>query len=420
MTAAPFTPRRAMTLLCLMFAGEAIFSLPFHIARFFRPTVLAAFAIGNTALGDAFAIYGVTAMLSYFPGGLLADHWRARHLMTSALLATAAGGLYLASFPGPGGLKLLYAYWGVTTILPFWAAMIRSTREWGGAPAQGRAFGLLDAGRGLAAAALAAIAVSLLGRGLAVDAVLDDAARAAQLRVIVLFYTAVTASAGLACWCWVPGGPAPHAGTTLAGQWRAALAVPQVWRQATIVVAAYCGYKGIDNYTLYAVQVVGMGEVEAARFVANAAWLRPVAALLAGLLADRWRASSCLAALFALAAAGYCLLGFSTPTPALRLLVVANLALSMAAVYGLRGVYFAALEQAKVPSTRTGVAVGLISVVGYTPDIFFAPVAGRLLDAAPGLPGHQHYFLLLAVIAGLGLGCSVALGRAPSAKTEKQ
>ena len=410
--------RRATALLCLMFAGEAIFSLPFHIARFFRPTVLAAFDIGNTALGDAFAIYGITAMLSYFPGGLLADHWRARNLMTLALLATAAGGLYFATFPGPAGLKLLYGYWGITTILPFWAALIRSTREWGGALAQGRAFGLLDAGRGLAAAALAAVAVSLLGDGLAAQAELGAAARAAQLRTVVLFYTAVTASAGLACWCWVPAGLAPRASTALAGQWRAALAVPQVWRQAAIVVAAYCGYKGIDNYALYAVQVVGMGEVEAARFVANAAWGRPVAALLAGLLADRWRASTCLAALFALAAGGYCLLGFTTPTPALRVAVAANLALSMAAVYGLRGVYFAALEQAKVPAARTGVAVGLISVVGYTPDIFFAPVAGRLLDAAPGLAGHQHYFLLLAVIAVIGLGCSLALGRERSADTE--
>jgi nitrate/nitrite transporter NarK len=192
---------------------------------------------------------------------------------------------------------------------------------------------------------------------------------------------------------------------------RTALGLPLVWRQAAIVAAAYCGYKGIDNYALYAVEVAGMTELEAARFVANAAWLRPVAALVAGLLADRFRASASLFALFVLAAVSYAWLGMADGRAAVRFVVLANLALSVAAVYGLRGVYFAALEESRVPLRHTGGAVGLISVVGYTPDIFFAPVAGRLLDASPGPLGHRHYFLLLAAIAACGALLSWALYR---------
>ena len=411
--AAPRTLQRAWALLCLMLAGEAIFSLPFHVARFFRPTLLEAFGLSNAALGDAFAVYGVTAMLCYFPGGMLADRWHARGLMTLALVATAAGGLYLASFPAATGLKLLYGYWGVTTILPFWAALIRATREWGGAPAQGRAFGLLDAGRGLVAAGVAGIAVSLLGLGADTQAVLAGG-RVEHLRHVILFYTAVTLASAVICWWVIPASTAhaaPRVPHHLRAQLRAALRLPLVWRQSAIVVAAYCGYKGIDNYALYAVQVCGMGEVEAARFVANAAWLRPVAALLAGLLADRFRASASLAVLFVLAAMSYVYLGLADGEASLRGIIVANLALSVAAVYGLRGVYFAAMEEARVPLQHTGGAVGLISVVGYTPDIFFAPIAGRLLDASPGLAGHQHYFLLLAAIATVGTVCSFSLYR---------
>ena len=63
----PFTynPRmsRFLHMLILVLAGEMIFSLPFHTARFFRPTLLEAFNFSNTELGDAFAVYGVTAML---------------------------------------------------------------------------------------------------------------------------------------------------------------------------------------------------------------------------------------------------------------------------------------------------------------------------------------------------------------------
>lgn len=403
---------RLLALASLMLAGEAIFCLPFHVARFFRPTLLEVYGLSNAALGDAFAVYGLTAMLCYFPGGMVADRWSARSLMTLALLLTAVGGIYLASVPGPPGLAMLYGYWGVTTILPFWAAMIRATREWGGELAQGRAFGLLDAGRGLAAAALASVAVALLGQGLAPGAeTLSAEARAEHLRTVIYFYTAVTVFAAVCSWYLIPSRPAAHSPgrTLLRSSWREALRLPLVWRQAGIVVAAYCGYKGIDNYSLYAVQILGMNEIDAARLVANAAYLRPLAAMAAGLLADRYRASTALAACFTLAAASYGLLGLASGALAQSGVLLANLLVSVGAVYGLRGVYFAALEEARVPHARTGTAVGIISVVGYTPDIFFAPIAGRLLDSAPGMAGHQHYFLLLALTALAGLALSLSL-----------
>ena len=98
---------RAMFIGCLIVAGEAVFSLPFHVARFFRPTVLQVFGFTNTELGAVQAVYGVVAMLAYFPGGLLADRFsprvdcspalcyaRARAVSTSrrSRVSTAAGG----------------------------------------------------------------------------------------------------------------------------------------------------------------------------------------------------------------------------------------------------------------------------------------------------------------------------------------
>ena len=140
--------KRIIHILILITAGEMIFSLPFHTTRFFRPTLLDAFAFSNTQLGDIFAVYGITAMISYFPGGVLADRLPARKLMSLSLLATAAGGVYPATYPGSVGMAPLYGFWGITTILLFWAALIRATREWGGEYSQGKAFGILEGGRG--------------------------------------------------------------------------------------------------------------------------------------------------------------------------------------------------------------------------------------------------------------------------------
>jgi sugar phosphate permease len=140
---------RAFLMLTLVLAGEIIFALPFHTARFYRPTLLDAFGLSNTQLGDVFAVYSVLAMIAYFPGGALADRFSARSLLTLSLLATGIGGFYMLTYPGFTGMALLCGYWGITTILLFWSALIRATREWGGHDAPGSAFGLLEGGRSI-------------------------------------------------------------------------------------------------------------------------------------------------------------------------------------------------------------------------------------------------------------------------------
>jgi len=63
------------------------------------------------------------------------------------------------------------------------------------------------------------------------------------------------------------------------------------------------------------------------------------------------------------------------------------------------------LEENKTPLHVTGAVVGIVSLIGFTPEIFFAPIAGRILDAAPGVEGHQNYFLFLAgvMVAGVAV-----------------
>jgi sugar phosphate permease len=398
--------RRTLYIVTLILAGETIFSLPFHTARFFRPTLLEVFGFSNTQLGDVFAVYGVTAMLSYFPGGAVADRFSARSLMTLSLLATAAGGLYMAAFPGGLQMALLYGYWGITTIFLFWAAMIRATREWGGEYSQGTAFGILDGGRGLVAAAVAVIAVAVLGLYMPTDANLASAAQRREgFRTVVLLYSAVTCAAGVLTWLLIPKSIGPR--TTSRSQSLAGMAGvvrrPIVWAQAAVIVCAYCAYKGLDNYSLYAVQVLGMDEVEGARFTAYAAYVRPVAAVAAGFLADRFRASKTTGVTFLILGVSYGVLSAAAPTASWLPLIYANILVSFFAVFGLRGVYFALLQETKTPRHLTGTTVGMVSFVGFTPEIFFASIAGRILDRSPGLEGHQDYFAFLGGIALLGL-----------------
>ena len=401
--------QRVIFMFALVLASEAIFGLPFHIGRFFRPTLLDVLGFTNTELGVAMGIYGVVAMLAYFPGGPLADRFSARKLMAASLIATSLGGLYFATFPGVKGTQIVYAWWGATTILLFWAALIRATREWGGSDEQGRAYGLLDGGRGLLAAITGSAAVLLFASLLPENpASATLAERTAALTRIVYVYTAITFLAGIFVWFAIPDSSADASNQRARQRMRWAdvrkvFRLRAIWMQSTIVICAYAAFKGIDNFSLYAAQAWGMNEVEASKVSALAQWTRPFAALGAGLLADRVRGSLVIAGCFLGLTCIFLFFGIAPAFPGAAWILFANVLVSAAAVFGLRGVYFALFEEASVPRAFTGTAAGLVSVVGFSPEVFVAPIAGWLLDRSPGIQGHQHVFLFLSGFAVLGL-----------------
>jgi len=408
MPPAETTRKRYATLLALILAGEVIFSLPFHIPRFFRPTMLDVFELSNTQLGDIFALYGVVALLAYFPGGTIADRVAPRTLITTSLVATALGGVYLYTIPGLLGLHLLFAYWGLTTILLFWAALIKATRDWGGQQTQGLAFGLLDGGRGLVASVFATVALFILSERAA-----SAGASVLGLQSVIVFYSFVVLLAAAIIWFTLPAGgshPANRASDERA-HWRRVLSEPGVWLQGGTVICAYCGYKALDNYGIYAVQVLDMNELDAARLNTYASYIRPVAAVAAGLWADRWRSSKLITLLFFIAGAAFLTLSQDFTASIATGLIVANVLITFVAVYAVRGIYFSLIEEGHVDRRITGSAVGLISVLGFTPDVFFGSITGRILDANPGAVGFQHYFLLLALICAGGMVLTMILSR---------
>ena len=103
----------------------------------------------------------------------------------------------------------------------------------------------------------------------------------------------------------------------------------------------------------------------------------------------------------------YGVLSFSWPASVLFNLAMFNLVISFVAVFALRGVYFALVQESKIKHYVTGTAVGFISLIGYTPDIFFASISGRILDAAPGVEGFENYFLMLMGISLVGVMASI-------------
>lgn len=397
----------AYRLLLLILAGEAIFLLPFVLSRIFRPTFLAVFALTNYQLGICFSIYGVVALLSYLYGGVLADVFSPRKLIASALFLTALGGLYLATFPNYFQLKLLFGYWGFTTIFLFWGAMIKATRVWGGDTQQGRAFGFLEGGRGLVAATLGAVGVFIFSLFLPETVESSSLLQRQQaFRYVILFTSALVFLIALMIFWGL------HETEANADEKRLqkikmstvleVMQYPAVRLLMLIVLCAYVGYKVTDVFSLYAAEIIQFNEVDAAKVGAFQMYLRPLVCVLVGILADRTKTSLWLIVGFVLMGLGAMLFVSGSITSAWPWLFILSMVVVLIGTYGLRSLYFSAFHEGKIPLAFTGTAVGVVSVLGYTPDIFMGPLMGILLDSFPGIKGHQLVFLVLAIFSALG------------------
>lgn len=401
------TKQRFISMLALIIAGETIFFLPFVLARVFRPTLLVVFDLTNFELGTIFSVYGIVAVGSYLFGGPLADKFPARKLMSVALATTALGGLVMTTIPTIENMKLLYAFWGLTTIFLFWAALIRATREWGGEKLQGSAFGFLEGGRGLAAALIATVSVAIFAALLPVDVKSASLAqRTEAFSYVILFVSIFTLIVSVLVYFALPStnNNQAHKSTRISLKvvWKV-MAMPVVWLQAIIIVCAYVGYKATDDFSLYAKDVLLFDDVGAAGVGTVALWMRPVVAISAGFIADRLSASRMIIFSFVLMLIGGIVIGSGVLNQGIFWYFLITIVTISIGIYALRGLYFAIMEEGEIPLIYTGTAVGLFSVIGYTPDIFMGPLMGYLLDRSPGAVGHQHVFLVLAGFSFIGL-----------------
>ncbi len=377
----------------LIISGEAIYTLPYFLRRDYGNTLAAALGITQTQLGSLSAAFGVFALICYFPGGWMADRFSPRALLTVSLLSTAGLGFLLATYPPYGIVTVLFAGMGITSILLFWAALIKATRAWGSEEAQGSAFGVLDGGRALCGAILGSLALAVFGQ---------FAIPEHGLQGVIVMYSTVVVIATALVWFFVPDVRGPtYARPTLADL-NAVIRVPGVWWMALAVFCAYTGYWGTFNLSGYAAAGFGMAEAEAAEVSVFGTWFGPISAVAAGLTADRIGASRTMIVGLSVLGVSMAILALTPPESKAVASLWLAAAMSSAAAWGLRGVYYAMLSDAAVPIHRTGAAVGLVSVVGYTPDILVPFAIGRMLDRFEPTLAYRSLFAALAVASVVG------------------
>lgn len=391
-----------MTVLSL--SGGVIFMLPFLQEVYYIP-LAQALSLNNTEVGSLMSVFGISSLMVYFPGGWLADRVSPKKLITISLLTTGAIGLYFATFPSYKISLYIHAVWGVTITLLFWGAMIRMTRNWAPPEEQGRAFGILETGRGLgevlsSAGFLAVFAA--LGSG---DPALSSVITSFSVLILLLGVVAWFTLEDTVDEMEVAGEKAKVGLHEIIS----VLKMPVIWLISTVIFTGYCAYWGTYRFTSYSTDIFMLSVTIGAAIGVGKMWLKPVAALVAGFIADKFGISRSVACLFAVLIASFLIFAILPGNSAMLAMMLANVAVASLAVFAMRGIYFALLEEGGIPLAVTGTAAGIVSAVGYTPDIFMPLLGGVLLDTFPGVLGYRYFFLTVAGICAIGLIASLLI-----------
>jgi len=391
-----------------MLAAESIYILPYVLARVFRPTFLDVFNLTNLELGGLFSTYGIVAFFSYLYGGVLADRYSPRKLLSISLIFTSLGGLIMMTYPSYLIMQLLFAYWGFTTVFIFWAPMLKATRAIGGVKMQGKTFSFLDGGRGIVASSIGLIGVLIFSILITKDvSSLTLSEKQEVFKYVIGASSLIVFIIGIVVYTYLK---IELKDDEKIGNIKSLLKLAKlksVWLISFIILCSYMGYKITDVYSLYASEVMLFDEINAARVGALQQYLRPIVCISVAFFTDKNGNINNILIGFFVMMLGSILFASGLIRVSMNMLFFISLIIVATGTYAIRGLYFSVLKDGKIPYILTGTAIGLISMVGYSPDIFATPLYGYLLDNYPGIKGHQYVYLILFISSIFGIYVSL-------------
>lgn len=385
------------TLLLLATGAGIIFQLPYIRETFYVP-IQNAMNLSNAQMGLLSSGYATMSLFSYFIGGIIADKFSARKLLTFSFIATGALGLWFSTFPGYTISRVIFVLMGISTIITYWSACIKATRMLGTEEEQGRLFGLQEGLRGIMNALL------VFGMTAAFTHFADEVAGAsAAIKVCSIVVIII----GILNFIFIEDTKKEENSESFIevtkGMFKALL-IPRVWLLVAIVFTAYSVYGLIAYATTFAQKFYGLSAASAATLGGIRYFIQGAGGIVGGFLADKLKSR------FKVIIGGCIGLALSfglfivVPSKAsLCVMVVANFFVGLFFIYAVRSQYFAVHDDAGIPLNMSGRVSGIASCLGYTPDIFMYTLVGSWMDNY-GRTGYNMtwaYAMVAAVLCAI-------------------
>ena len=402
--------KKIIVLILMMLALATIYVLPYLRYTFYIPLQEAMNLVGeNKKYGMLTSIYGIANFLLYIPGGWMADRFDPKKLMVFSMVSTGALGLWLSTWPGYTTLLLIYALFGITTVLTFWSASIKCINVISASDEQGSMFGGLEAGRGIVTLLVTTV---FLG----VYAVFQaDSAKA--MSAIVITCSLVMILVGVALAFLMPKTSAEGVtNTNIKDSLRAmgkAFKMPITYILAGMLFCAQICTQIGSYYAPHLKESCDMGVMLATVFTNYRTVFCGVIGGVVAIILSKKVGGSAKVIIWAglVAIVCYATLTLMPASAALiwPLLILMVIATTCNNVF--RSLYYAVIDEDGTQKNIVGSVIGVASLIGFLPDAFFGTLCGSMLDTY-GQDGYKRIYFAGILAVALGLTCAALGNRA--------
>jgi nitrate/nitrite transporter NarK len=343
---------------------------------------------------------GLIFMVSYVPSGWLADRFSSRKLLAYSLFITALLGIWFSTMPSYSSLLVIYGAWGIATGLTFWSAHIKLVAMLAKKDQQGKFFGILDGGRGLVEAILATIAITLFAYVLSQE---SGSTSMALRQVIYLYIGVLLVVSPLVYWLLddFEDDNTKVTNTNFIADLKTILKHREIWLCAICIICGYQLFYATYSFSAYLQQNFGLTAVAVGTITVAKLWMRPIGGITAGFVADWSSPEKVLSILLIAASISIGIMAFLPTNSAIIVMILVVLLIGFL-TYGVRGVYWATLAGCNVPNKTKGLAIGVISMIGYFPEFYLPLISAPLLEYYPGVLGYQIYYLMISFCGLIG------------------
>ena len=383
----------------IVVAAGAIYPL-LYLRQNFEISILESFDITQTQLRYCSSMLGLIFMVSYIPSGWLADRFSSRKLLSYSLLATALLGIWFSTMPSYSSLLIIYGAWGIATGLTFWSAHIKLVAMLANKNQQGKFFGILDGGRGLVEAILATIAITLFAYVLSQG----SGSTSMALRQVIYLYIAVLLMVSpLIYWLLddFEDDNVKVTNTNFIADLKTILKHRKIWLCAVCIVCGYQLFYATYSFSAYLQQNFGLTAVAVGTITVAKLWMRPIGGITAGFIGDWSSPEKVLSILLILASLSLGVMAFLPANSSVVFMLLVVLLIGLL-TYGVRGIYWAILAGCNIPNKTKGLAIGVISMIGYFPEFYLPLISAPLLENYPGVLGYQIYYLTISACGLIG------------------
>ena len=392
--------KNMLRLILISIAGTMIYGLP-YFRSYYYDAYLQTYGLTNSQMGMFGSIFGIMGACSYLFGGVVADMFSARKLMTISMILTGLGGLLHLCHPSYLMLVGIYFLWGFTSLFAFWPALLKVLRSLANEDEQSKAYGFMDATRGITNAVQLAVTLAIF------NALSKKASDLAGLNGVVIFYSAVCIVMAIGLYFVLDEKKLQTGSDGAEDESKFSFAIvkqvlkmPVVWLLSLVVCCSYTMPILYYYFTPYATANLGMTAAAGAMVTMLAQYVRPVACVVGGVAADKiGRANVMYGTMGIMLVSTLVLIFARSMTNAVFIGICACIYFGM---YGAYSLVFSMFDECGIPKYMSGTAIGLICTIGYMPEFFCPLLAGKVLDTY-GNAGYHILFVFLAVMMVIGL-----------------